>query len=172
MRLSNKRKIGIYQFIGTAVIVFVIASVFIYFADRYILKSLGWKSLAMILLSLLSILIFYWRGKQIFEYDSDGETLILRNRSVLSFLGEDVNDEFPKYKILSYDIVNALIFKRLYIHIYSKKSQSLTLKYHISYLTDKEIRDLKISLQKVIKNNAKAKGIKNHAEEPQKNSEE
>lgn len=49
--------------------------------------------------------------------------------------------------------MNAIFFKRLYITISSKKQSTTTLKYEISYLTTKEIRDLKISLNKVLKVN-------------------
>ncbi|PZU83030.1 MAG: hypothetical protein DI529_13270, partial [Chryseobacterium sp.] len=55
--------------------------------------------------------------------------------------------------LIKYNIVNGLIFKRLYIYITSKKSHVLILKYDISYLEKKEIKDLKFSLNKVIKAN-------------------
>lgn len=153
MRLSNKRKAGIYNFISTAVVFFTIISIVVYIIDIYVVSIFGWKALAFVALSLLMLIIFYLKGKQIFEYDSDGEALNFKNRNVLSFLSKDVSDEFPKYKLLKYDVVNALIFKRLYISISSKKSHPVTLKYDISYLTNREIRDLKISLNKVIQEN-------------------
>lgn len=153
MRLSNKRKAGIYNFISTAVVFFTIISIVVYIIDIYVVSIFGWKALAFVALSLLMLIIFYLKGRQIFEYDSDGEALNFKNRNVLSFLSKDVSDEFPKYKLLKYDVVNALIFKRLYISISSKKSHSVTLRYDISYLTSKEIRDLKVSLNKVIKQN-------------------
>lgn len=153
MRLSNKRKTGIYNFISTAVVFFSILSIVVYIIDISVVSLLGWKALALMALSFLMLIIFYLKGRQIFEYDSDGEALNFKNRNVLSFLSKDISDEFPKYKLLKYDVVNALIFKRLYISISSKKGKSITLRYDISYLTNKEIRDLKISLNKVIKEN-------------------
>lgn len=153
MRLSNKRKIGIYNFISTAVVFFTISSIIVYIIDTFVVSLLGWKALVFMLFTLLIFFIFYLRGRQIFEYDSDGEALNFKNRNVLSFLSKDVSDEFPKYKLLKYDVVNALIFKRLYISISSKKGKSITLRYDISYLTSKEIKDLKVSLNKVIKQN-------------------
>lgn len=159
MRLSNKRKAGIYNFISTAVVFFTIISIVVYIIDIYVVSIFGWKALLFVALSLLMLIIFYLKGRQIFEYDSDGEVLNFKNRNVLSFLSKDISDEFPKYKLLKYDLVNALIFKRLYISISSKKSHSITLKYDISYLTNKEIRDLKVLLNKVIKEN-KEKNLK------------
>jgi hypothetical protein len=107
----------------------------------------------LILIPILLIIIFYFRGRQIFEYDSDGETLSFTNRNVFPFFGKTVSDEFPKYKLKNYEIANVHIFKKLYIKISSKKSPIITLKYDISYLTNQELRDLKISLNKVIKAN-------------------
>lgn len=159
MRLSNKRKAGIYNFISTAVVFFTIISIVVYIIDIYVVSIFGWKALLFVALSLLMLIIFYLKGRQIFEYDSDGEVLNFKNRNVLSFLSKDISDEFPKYKLLKYDLVNALIFKRLYISISSKKRHSITLKYDISYLTNKEIRDLKVLLNKVIKEN-KEKNLK------------
>ena len=93
------------------------------------------------------------RGRQIFEYDSDGEALNFKNKNVVLFLDKPLSDEFPKYKLKSYEIVNALIFKRLYVTISSKKSNAIILKYDVSYLSKKELNDLKLSLSKVTKNN-------------------
>ena len=89
------------------------------------------------------------RGRQIFEYDSDGEAVNFKNRNIIPFLSKEIRDEFPKYKILSYEVVNAIVFKKLYIKIKSKKEHIAVLKYDISYLTDKEIKDLKFSLKKL-----------------------
>ena len=99
------------------------------------------------------LVIIFLRGRQIFEYDSDGEALNFKNHSIIPFLGKEAKDEFPKYKLVSFEIVNALIFKRLYIKITSKKHKESILKYDISYLTGSEIRDLKLSLQRTIKAN-------------------
>lgn len=98
--------------------------------------------------------LFYIRGRQIFEYDSDGEALNFKNRSIVPFIGKTVSDEFPKYKLKKYEVVNGIFFKRLFITISSKKSNFIMLKYDISYLSNKEIKDLKYSLNKVIKANS------------------
>ena len=48
--------------------------------------------------------------------------------------------------------------KKLFVKIKSRKGhhQAIILKYDISYLTDKEIKDLKFSLKKIIKANKEA----------------
>ena len=110
-------------------------------------------SISLLFIGVSGLVIIFLRGRQIFEYDSDGEALNFKNHSIIPFLGKEAKDEFPKYKLVSFEIVNALLFKRLYIRITSKKHKESILKYDISYLTSSEIRDLKLSLQRTIKAN-------------------
>ena len=110
-------------------------------------------SISLLLIGASGLVIIFLRGRQIFEYDSDGEALNFKNYSIIPFLGKEAKDEFPKYKLVSFEVVNALLFKRLYIRITSKKHKESILKYDISYLTSSEIRDLKLSLQRTIKAN-------------------
>ena len=110
-------------------------------------------SVSLLFIGISGLVIIFLRGRQIFEYDSDGEALNFKNHSIIHFLGKEAKDEFPKYKLVSFEIVNALLFKRLYIRITSKKHKESILKYDISYLTSSEIRDLKLSLQRTIKAN-------------------
>ena len=116
----------------------------------------GNESILFVLLPVVLLILFLVRGRQIFEYDSDGEAVNFKNRNIIPFLSKEIRDEFPKYKILSYEVVNAIVFKKLYIKIKSKKEHIAVLKYDISYLTDKEIKDLKFSLKKIIKANREA----------------
>lgn len=155
MRLNNKNKTPIYQFYVTLATVILVIGLGMSFLQFIKLPVLGKTiSYGLIILSIIIYLVIFIRGRQIFEYDSDGEALNFNNYSiVLPFLGKEVRDEFPKYKLISYEIVNAIIFKRLYIKIKSKKNKETHLKYDISYLTNKEIIDLKISLNKVVKQN-------------------
>lgn len=129
--------------------------------ERYRLDFLGNESYLLLIIPIVILILFHFRGKQIFEYDSDGEALNFKNRNVITFLDKVVSDEFPKYKLLNYEVVNALLFKRLYITISSKKSNSVILRYDISYLTNKEIKDLKFSLNKVLKANKESKIVEN-----------
>lgn len=152
MRLSNRSKAGLYSFMDTSLLMLLVLGVIVFFVEKYRIDILGWESYLLILVPLLLLLSFYIRGRQIFEYDSDGEALNFKNRNVISFLEKSVNDDFPKYKLKKYEVFNGLFFKRLYITISSKMNHA-TLKYDISYLTKKELNDLKYSLNKVIKEN-------------------
>ena len=153
MRLNNRNKIGYFQFLSTFVVTLFLLGIFLFFVEYYFYKLLGSGAILLLVIPTLIIVIFYLRGRQIFEYDSDGEALNFKNKNVVLFLGKPLSDEFPKYKLKSYEIVNALIFKRLYVTISSKKSNAIILKYDVSYLSKKELNDLKLSLSKVTKNN-------------------
>ena len=153
MRLNNRNKIGYFQFLSTFVVTLFLLGIFLFFVEYYFYKLLGSVAILFLVIPTLIVIIFYLRGRQIFEYDSDGEALNFKNKNVVLFLDKPLSDEFPKYKLKSYEIVNALILKRLYVTISSKKSNAIILKYDVSYLSKKELNDLKLSLSKVAKNN-------------------
>ncbi len=157
MRLSNRNKSSVYSFINTLLIIFLLAGTAAYFLEEYRFDILGKESLVLILAPALLMLLFYLNGRQIFEYDSDGEALHFRNRNIIPFVQKPLSDEFPKYKLLKYEVIDLFFMKRLYITISSKNSGSTILKYEISYLTRKETQDLKFSLNKVVKTNNEKK---------------
>ncbi|MGO4709987.1 hypothetical protein AB4Y90_12900 [Chryseobacterium sp. 2TAF14] len=111
------------------------------------------KSYLLIIIPVVLFIVIFLHGRQIFEYDSDGEAFHFRNRNIVPFLNRPLSDEFPKYKLIKFEMVSILFFSRLYITISSKNNGSTTLKYETSYLTRKEIKDLKLSLSKVVKAN-------------------
>ncbi|WP_415327575.1 hypothetical protein [Chryseobacterium sp. MMS23-Vi53] len=153
MRLSNRNKTSVYSFVNTLLIMFLIGGIGAYLLEEYRFNILGRESLLLIIVPIILIVFFYLNGRQIFEYDSDGEALHFRNRNIIPFLDKPLSDEFPKYKLLKYEVIDIFFMKRLYITISSKNSGSTMLKYEISYLTRKEINDLKLSLAKVVKTN-------------------
>lgn len=153
MRLNNRNKTGYFQFVSTLVFSTFTLGIFLFFVEYYIYNYLGWSAYLLPTVPTLLLAVFYLRGRQIFEYDSDGEALNFKNKNVVLLMNKSLSDEFPKYKLKKYEVVNAFIFKRLYISISSKKTNVIILKYDISYLSKKELNDLKISLNKVIKQN-------------------
>lgn len=153
MRLNNRNKIGYFQFLSTFVVTLFLLGMLLFFVEYYFYKLLDWGAFLLLVIPTLILVIFYLRGRQIFEYDSDGEALNFKNKNVVLFLDKPLSDEFPKYKLKSYEIVNAIILKRLYVTISSKKSNAIILKYDVSYLSKKELNDLRLSLSKVTKNN-------------------
>lgn len=152
MRLSNKRKAPFYNFINTALLLLLLIGILLLIAEEIRFDILGVEAYLLVLIPSVLIIIFYLNGRQIFEYDSDGEALHFRNRNVVPFMNKPLSDEFPKYKFVKFETITFLFFKRLYITINSKSGNTI-LKYQISYLSGKELNDLKFSLNKVIKNN-------------------
>lgn len=157
MRLSNRNKSSVYSFINTLLITMLLAGIAGYLLEEYRFNILGWESLLLLIIPTILIILFYLNGRQIFEYDSDGEAIHFRNRNIIPFLDKPLSDEFPKYKLLNYEVIDLFFMKRLYITISSKNSGSTMLKYEISYLTKKEVSDLKFSLNKVVKANSEKK---------------
>lgn len=153
MRLNNRDKAAYYQFLSVLTLLIMLGGVGAFLIERYMVDFLGWESVIFIAVPILLMVIFYLRGRQIFEYDSDGEALNFRNRNVVTFLHRKISDEFPKYKLLKYEIIDLFIMRRLYVTISSKKNLSITLRYDISYLKRKEVEDLKTSLNKVVRKN-------------------
>lgn len=162
MRLSNRSKAPVYSFVNTLLIIVVLGGIAAFLLERYKFNILGWESYLLIIIPFMILGLFYMSGRQIFEYDSDGEALHFRNRNIIPFLSKPLSDEFPKYKLISYELLNMIFVKRLYITISSKNSGSTILKYEISYLTKKEVTDLKFSLTKVVKNNKEKMKEKNN----------
>jgi hypothetical protein len=157
MRLNNRKKAGIYNFISTTIILIFVLGCGAFFMELFKFDFLGRGTTALlIIVPSIFGLIFYLRGRQIFEYDSDGEALNFKNRNVL-FYEKPISDEFPKYKLISYEIIDVLLFRKIYINVSSRKNKVITLKYDVSYLSKKELKDLKFSLSKVIKENQEIK---------------
>lgn len=154
MRLSNRNKMPVYSFIySLAGIVFILGIIaFILEINKF--DIFGNKAWVLLFFPALMFLLLYFLGRPIFEYDSDGEALNFRNSHILYLLSKkNAKDEFPKYKLIKFNIVNALIFRKLYVYISSKKTHVLILKYDISFLNKKQVKDLKFSLNKVMKLN-------------------
>ncbi len=80
MRLSNRNKTGYFQFISTLTIVLFLAGLALFCLERYVYRYLGPESYFFVIIPTFILMIFYLRGRQIFEYDSDGEALNLKIR--------------------------------------------------------------------------------------------
>ncbi|WP_299177256.1 hypothetical protein [uncultured Chryseobacterium sp.] len=157
MRLSNRKKVPVYNFINTVLLMVLIGGFAAFFLEEYKFEILGGEKYLLIVIPVILLGFYYLSGRQVFEYDSDGEALNFKNRNIIPFLSKALSDEFPKYKLLKYEIINLFFVKRLYITISSKNSGATILKYEISYLTNKEINNLKASLNKVVKANNEKK---------------
>lgn len=153
MRLSNRKKTPVYNFFNILLLIILSGGCVGFILDKMKFDILDEKSCLLIVVPVMLLIVIYLHGRQIFEYDSDGEALHFRNRNIISFLNKPLSDEFPKYKLIKFEMVSLLFFSRLYVTISSKNNGSTTLKYETSYLTRKEVNDLKLSLNKVVNAN-------------------
>ena len=161
MRINNRKIKPIIKFIYTLILLGLLASVLFSIVEINFLKTIPIWGVVVIALTIL--LIIYLRGDQLFEYDSDGEALNFRTQD--AFWGDifpktKKSSEFPKEKLVSFQITGFFLKRTLCLTIKSKRSQSgfSKLKYNITYLNSQERRDLKRSLKKVIEDN-KAKEL-------------
>ena len=154
MRLSNRNKVPVYSFIYSLAGIVFILGIIAYILEINKFDIFGRKAWVLLGFPTLMSLFLYLLGKPVFEYDSDGEALNFRNNHILYLLSKkNAKDEFPKYKLIKFNLVNVFFFKKLYIYINSKKSHVVILKYDISFLSKKQVKDLKFSLNKVLKLN-------------------
>jgi len=153
MRISNRKKIPLYNFIHSWLLIFLLIGTLGYLLEELKFNILGFESYLMILVPAVLLVLFYLSGRQIFEYDSEGEAVHFRNRNIIPFLQKPLSDEFPKYKLISYETVSIFFVKRLYITISSKNNLRIILKYDISFLNKEQIKSLKFSLNNITKTN-------------------
>lgn len=153
MRLTNKNQASFYNFVFTCINLLLAIGIVVSLFDILNFERSIFVRIALIAVPATLLLLFLLLGKQIFEYDSDGEVLNFRNRSIVPFLQKGKSDEFPKYKLKKYEIAGFFVYRKIFIYIYSKKDKVITLKYDISFLTRQQVKDLKISLSKVMKIN-------------------
>ena len=162
MRLSNRNRIPVFSFIYSLVGIIFILGVIAYILEINKFDIFGNKVWILLAIPLMLFLLLYFIGRPVFEYDSDGEALNFRNSHILySLTKKNAKDEFPKYKLLKFNIVNVLFFKRLYVYISSKKSHVIILKYDVTFLSKKQLKDLKFSLNKVVKINKEVRNEDN-----------
>jgi hypothetical protein len=151
---KTKSKIAITNIV--ILIIFFTSFIFMYLN----IPAFGRCDEFVLLISLLILVYLAYLGCPFFRYDSDGETLIFQNEKSLpiSFLVKESLSDFPKRKLIKFVIKSKPLFKKvLEIYISSKRVSSGQSKvsFDISYLDSKQIRDIRISLNKVVNENKK-----------------
>lgn len=107
---------------------------------------------------LLLIFGFYFhRIAQLFEFDSDGETLNFKNNGVFfsKFMEYRVKRaEFPKTKLVSFEVSDYGIYASLKISITSRRKKGpRSYTFNITFLRKKKKREMIDSLNKVLAKN-------------------
>ena len=94
-----------------------------------------------------------------FEYDSDGHVLVLINRGFI--ISEYINyggkkAEFPKKKLIYYKLTKRFLFYKslnLYIKSSDNEHHQKRIKFNVSLVSRKKLKYLRMSLDKVVKQN-------------------
>ena len=103
----------------------------------------------------LLFLVLYKVAKY-FEYDSDGHVLVLLNKGfVVSELLKyrEKKAEFPKSKPLYYKLNKYFFYKSLNLYIRSGEQYQKRIQFNVSLVSNKKLKYLKMSLDKVVKQN-------------------
>ena len=67
MRLSNKSRAPYFNFIHTLLLLFLFAGLVFFVFERFSYKRFGFEENLFIIVPIILLLIFYMRGKQIFD---------------------------------------------------------------------------------------------------------
>lgn len=101
--------------------------------------------------------IYFHRIGQIFEFDSDGETLNFKNNGVFfsKFMEYRVKRaEFPKAKLMNFEVSDYGLFASLKIYIRSKRKSGVrSYRFNITFLGKKKKKGMIESLNKVLEKN-------------------
>lgn len=155
MRLNSSRASKVLLFI-------YLLCIFIFLFDLLILNIEGsWGSLTKLSpIAILVIAFIIYRGLPQFLYDSDGEVLNFTAREPnLSFLGGRFvrHFEFPKRKLEKYKIQRYPFKRKLTVYIRSKDDSVKKQSIDMSYLSSRQVRDMRRSLDRVLVTNRKKK---------------
>lgn len=91
-----------------------------------------------------------------FEYDSDGDVLVLINRGMVIadfFNYREKIVEFPKNKLLYYKLKDYRIYKSLNLYVRSGEYRQKRIKFNVTLVPNRKLKYLKMSLDKIVKNN-------------------
>lgn len=129
-------------------------------------------SYVLILIFLFLIWLFHKMGPHQFEYSSDGEVFNIKTQDpywVKYFPRSQKIVDFPKRKLMNYKMSGPFFHRKLNMYISSKRAPNgvAKLSFNITYLSSREISDLKRSLNRNIKRNKQ-----NRAQNIEKNENE
>ncbi len=155
MKLSNEKRKFYFHSVNT---LFVLALLVLGFGLFITFGPIRMKLFLTAIGVSFLYLIHLWRGNPFFQYDSDGETLNFTNRNFYMLFGDPKvvkRAEFPKRKLLGYKISNNPLRRKLILIVSSKRTESEKSKqvFDITYLNKSERKDLKRSLEKIMKRN-------------------
>ena len=149
MRLHNKQRYSFFKFYYLLLILTILFDLVRAGLDG----SFGDLPLVSPFVMILGLVLWY-RGLPVFEFDSDGEVLIISAKEpFLAGFSKSFSkhSEFPKRKLRSFRIRSYPFRKILIVSIDSKEGTPKKTKFPISYMRKGEVRDIERSLRRVLK---------------------
>ncbi|WP_162926128.1 hypothetical protein [Chryseobacterium aurantiacum] len=145
MNLSNMKFMQIYRIV--LIVLSLLLVITIVFLNLFF-EIIGLSAFGLILLAL--IIFTHITIRQIFEYNSEGEVLIIRNKNI--FTGNNRYrglDEFPKILVRQYKLQKTFLKKKLYISI-KGRSRVIILNYDVTFVKTQKLKELEDDLKKLI----------------------
>ncbi|MGB0974547.1 MAG: hypothetical protein ACPGU9_06100 [Flavobacteriaceae bacterium] len=155
MKFTNKKILPLFK-VGYLLLLILIAMVVIY--NYLILNTaiLAIKEVIVLLVLYILSLTYWYRISKYIEFDSAGSGIVFITKGIL--LSDYINHrehriELPKEKLVNYKIINRFFYKKVVLHIKSKKKiKKVSL--DISFLSVNKTKALKLSLDKIVRENS------------------
>ncbi len=161
MRFTNRNEVKIIPSIYIVLVAVFVTNVFVNIEIMASSDSEQELSFSHFLPNIVTLLIalYVHRIGQVFEFDSDGETLNFKNNGVFfsKFMEYRVKKaEFPKRKLGKFRFVNYGVYSALTIYISSRRKKGYRkYTFNTTFLTRKKKRGMVDSLNKVLETTPK-----------------
>ena len=153
MRTNNSKVKNIIISIYFVLIVLSIFSATVFSIFKHLTPN-PFITYALIAVFYLGLFFLVYRVSKYFEYDSDGEKVIIINRGLLLteyFNYREHKLEFDKDRLLGFKFNNMVFYKTLDIYIRDKKENKKKETFNVTLVTKKKRRYIRQSLSKIIK---------------------
>ena len=157
MKFSNEKNITKYK-LTYGLLVGLLITYYIY---KVIVLNDSISSVeSLVLVASLLLLLMYWYKKATyFEYDSSGLGLVIIRKGILLSEYNNYREqriEIPKTKLHKYSYTNYFFTKKICLYIKTKNTIKKT-SVDVTLLSNKKIKALKASLNKVVRENSSIK---------------
>lgn len=158
MKFTNKKIVPLFK-VGYLLLLILVSMLLIY---NYLILNraiLAYKEIIALLVLYVVVLMYWYKISKYIEYDSAGSGLVFITKGIL--LSDYINHrehrvELPKEKLVSYTIVDYFFYKKIILKIKSKQKVDRTKKVNIdiSFLSTNKTKALRLSLDKVVRENS------------------
>jgi hypothetical protein len=136
----------------------VLATVFEVFGDEEAPLIDPVISVVLVIFAFLALFSILFKFAKFFEYDSDGLKVGVINKGLLAtdyLKSKEHSLEFDKDKLISFKFQNFIFKKRLVLYIMSKHGHKKKEVFDVSLVSKRKRRYVKLSLNKIIRQNKK-----------------